>query len=307
MGFRDWVRRSATNVRQEGLNGITESVYELYAGAWRTLGWHIPRGTNIYEREWDVLVILDACRVDLMREVAPEYSFIGDIGSFESVGSMSEEWMEKTFTEECAAEISNTAYVTANVFSDTVLSDSRFDVLDEVWKYAWDDKLGVVPPRPVTSRAISVGREHKPERLIVHYMQPHHPFIADGGGTADFEPDPFGRRGTETVMDTLRRNRVSHEEFWKMYRANLRCVLEDVSLLLSNVDADTVVLTSDHGDAIGEWGIYDHPAGFLHPVVKNVPWVETTASDTGEYEPTQQREDNVNVDIKSRLRSLGYV
>jgi hypothetical protein len=108
-------------------------------------------------------------------------------------------------------------------------------------------------------------------------------------------------------MDALRRNRVSHEEFWKMYRANLRCVLEDVSLLLSNVDADTVVLTSDHGDAIGEWGIYDHPAGFLHPVVKNVPWVETTASDTGEYEPTQQREDNVNVDIESRLRSLGYV
>ena len=47
MGFDDWIRRSATNVRREGLNGVTESAYELHAGAWRTLGWHVPRGTSV--------------------------------------------------------------------------------------------------------------------------------------------------------------------------------------------------------------------------------------------------------------------
>jgi len=41
--------------------------------------------------------------------------------------------------------------------------------------------------------------------------------------------------------------------------------------------------------------------------VTNVPWVEMTASDTDEYEPTQQHEDDVEADVTGRLRDLGYI
>lgn len=301
----DWIRRSYNRISETGREGISDSAQELYSGLWRYMGWRVPRGTNIFEREWDTLIILDACRIDLLQEVASEYSFIGEIHSFESVGSMSEEWMKKTFTDEYVNETRQTGYVTSNVFSDQILSGDQFEVLDEVWRYAWDDDLGIVPPRPVTDRAIAVAREKEPKRLIVHYMQPHHPFIADDSAS-QFDADPFGREGSMTIIDALRKGHVSYDEFWRSYKENLRLVLDDVALLLKNHDAESVVITADHGDALGEWGIYDHPAGCLHPIVKNVPWSETSASDTGSYQPHIEPEYE-DADTRERLKGLGYL
>lgn len=305
MGLTEWARRSTARITEDGREGAVDSLYELYGGLWRYLGWHVPRGTNVYERDWDTLVILDACRVDLLREVANEYPFVGPVESFESVGSMSEEWMRKTFTDEYADETRQTAYVTSNVFSGRVLDADQFLELDEVWRYAWDEDLGIVPPRPVTDRAIAVARDRQPDRLIVHYMQPHHPFVA-GNAPDGFDADPFGQGTGTTVVDALRKGRISRDAFWNAYRENLHLVLEDVAVLLANHDADTVVLTADHGDALGEWGIYDHPAGCLHPAVKNVPWAETTAVDGGEYEPHLDQGDQ-RAGVEERLRELGYL
>lgn len=305
MGIREWAQRSYSRIGHAGRDGAVDSLYELYSGLWRYLGWHVPRGTNVYEREWDTLVILDACRVDLLREVASEYPFVGPVESFESVGSMSEEWMCKTFTDEYANDARRTVYVTSNVFSGRVLSADQFLELDEVWQYAWDDDLGIVPPRPVTDRAIAAARDRQPDRLIVHYMQPHHPFVA-GTTPGEFAADPFGQGNEMTIIDALRKGKISREAFWNAYRENLHLVLADVAILLSNHDAETVVLTADHGDALGEWGVYDHPAGCLHPAVKNVPWTETTAVDTGEYEPQLDATDR-SADVENRLRELGYL
>lgn len=36
------------------------------------------------------------------------------------------------------------------------------------------------------------------------------------------------------------------------FSLNVRYVLNDVKLLLNNFDAETVVISSDHGDAFGE-------------------------------------------------------
>lgn len=307
MGIASWIERTTSEVRNNGIEGAKEGLYELYAGAWRVFGWHIPRGTNIYERDWDLLIILDACRVDLLCEVAPAYDFIDNIESFRSVGSMSEEWMTKTFVSEYADDMRETAYITANVFSETVLNEDDFLHLDEVWRYGWDNKLGIVPPRPVTNRAISIGRNRNPERLIVHYMQPHHPFIADKDDMVDLEPDPFGRKGGLTIIDALRRGNITYEAFWENYRSNLELVLEDVALLLKNCNAEKAVITADHGDALGEWGIYDHPAGCLHPVVTDVPWAETTAIDNSTHIPSTVSESDEETDVTKRLRDLGYI
>lgn len=307
MGVREWVSRTRSRVGDDGLAGLEKSLYELYGGMWRYIGWHIPRGSNIYEWEWDTLVILDACRVDLLRAVADEYEFIGDVAAAESVGSMSGEWMRKTFTDTYADQTAATAYVTANVFSADLLDAGQFHTLDEVWRYGWDEAQGTIPPRPVTDRAIDVARRSDPDRLLVHYMQPHHPFIGEDRLEGDFDADPFGRGGGTTVVDALRRGQVSHDAFWRAYRANLQLVLGEVAILLENHDADRVIITADHGDALGEWGIYDHPAGCLHPVVTNVPLVETTATDTGAYEPSiEPPADGDGADLSARLRALGY-
>jgi hypothetical protein len=304
MGLKDWMDASAERIRQNGWEGVGDTLYDLYRGVW-WLAYPIPRGTTIYERDWDVLLILDACRVDLMRSVADEYAFVGSEDNVErvgSVGSMSKEWMAKTFTDEYADEVSETAYITANVFSEEMLDEDDFEALDEVWKYAWDADAGTVPPRPITDRVIRTARERDPERIIAHYVQPHHPFLS----LDRFEAATFGPDSSDTVVDALRKGKIDRERYWSAYRDNLRAVLDDVELLLSNLDAEKVVLTADHGDALGEWGVYDHPVGCLHPAVRTVPWVETTAEDTGEYEPSDVRQGD-ETSVEDRLRSLGYV
>jgi hypothetical protein len=310
--LRDWVRVSARKVRHKGLEGLWDVLYDLYTGLW-WLAWPIPRGTNVYEREWDVLVVLDACRVDLLRSVADEYDFLGEIERMESVGSMSKEWMAKTFTDEYADEVATTAYLTSNVFSDRILSADRFEILDEVWREDWDADADTVLPRSMTDRAIRVAREDDPDRLIVHYVQPHHPFL---DLDERYDADPFGPALSDTAVDALRKGRIDFETFWEAYQDNLRHALDDVELLLSNLDADTVAITADHGDALGEWGIYDHPVGCLHPAVRTVPWTTTTATDRETYDPDHggpdpsddsDTDDGNEEAVQDRLQALGYV
>ena len=302
MGFDDWVSVSAEKIRKKGIEGLGDVAYDLYTGLW-WLAWPLPRGTNVYEREWDLLVVLDACRVDLLRSVADEYDFLGNIERVESVGSMSKEWMAKTFTDEHANEVAETAYVTSNVFSERMLDADRFETLEEVWRDGWDGTADTVLPRTMTDRAIRIARENDPDRLIVHYVQPHHPFVDLDAG---FDADPFGPALSDTVVDALRKGKIDRERFWKAYQDNLRLALDDVELLLSNVDAERVAITADHGDALGEWGIYDHPVGCLHPAVRTVPWATTTATDRDTHDPEIDREVD-DSDVEDRLQALGYV
>jgi hypothetical protein len=216
---------------------------------------------------------------------------------------MSKEWMAKTFTDEYAEEVAGTAYVTSNVFSDRILDVDRFHTVDEVWRDGWDETSDTVLPRTVTDRTIRAAREDDPDRLIVHYVQPHHPFLDLDSG---FDAEPFGPALSDTVVDALRKDKIDYETFWDAYQDNLRRVLDDVEVLLSNVDADRVAITADHGDALGEWGIYDHPVGCLHPAVRTVPWTTTTATDRGTHEPELERE-TADSDIEERLQALGYV
>jgi len=80
-------------------------------------------------------------------------------------------------------------------------------------------------------------------------------------------------------------------------------------LLLRNLDAETVIISADHGNAVGEWGVYGHPVGFPHPAVKRVPWVETEANDSHGHTPKIQSTASSEVETKAkeRLRDLGYL
>lgn len=62
-------------------------------------------------------------------------------------------------------------------------------------------------------------------------------------------------------------------------------VSNDLETLLETVDADRVVVTSDHGNTIGECGTFGHH-GVPLDVLRRVPWVETDATDTGSFEPS---------------------
>ncbi|WP_245838506.1 hypothetical protein [Natronoarchaeum philippinense] len=241
----------------------------------------------------------------MLEEVAADYPFLGEADTLTSAGSSSIEWMEQTFDEEYAEEMQTTAYVTGNPFSKRVLGNGDVLALDEVWRYGWDDEAGTIPARNVTDRAIAAGREYDYERLIVHYMQPHFPSVPDPL-TDGMNTETLGDgEGWDSPWHRLRRGEIDRDRLWESYRSNLRYVLEDVDVLLRNLDAERVVISADHGNAAGEWGVYGHPKVPLTPI-REVPWYETTATDTGERDP-EIEPDTERGDIEGKLGALGYL
>jgi hypothetical protein len=287
-------------------------LYSFYQAGFK-VGHRIVVGHDrvpVYEDDWDVLVILDGCRVDVFDSVATEFEFVEAGTSTTSVGSSSLEWMEETFTEEYADDVAETAYVTGNVKSHVALDPEDFAVVDEVWKYAWDEDLGTIPPRPITDRALRIWGDRDPERMIVHYMQPHFPsLVAPDLGSGTLRDLDGGEWRDDSVWNRLRSGDVAAETVWDAYRGNLLAVLEDVELLLESIDADDVVISSDHGNAFGEFGFYDHPGYHPLSVLREVPWYETSANDTSNYEPSTERQsiDVSDEGVERRLESLGYV
>jgi len=282
-----------------------------YLRALQAVGRRLDYGTNVFDREWDVLVVLDACRADALRAVAPEFDFLDRVDSMRSVGSSSSEWLENTFVGH--PETARTVMVTGNTWTDRYLDADAFAALDEVWKYAWDDDLGTVPAAAITGRTVAHARERAPERLVAHYMQPHHPFVPDPVAGDDGLARTGSHSNTGNPWVLLRRGEISVERVRRAYQANLRHVLAAVATLLENVEG-RVAITADHGNLFGEWGLYGHPMETPVPALLAVPWAETRGTDRGTRTPTLDPPEPLPVSRiygadsdRERLAALGYL
>lgn len=329
VSFLQWLSESFTHLRADNRSvpsRLIRPLYYIYVGAILTTTKPHPWGTNVFSRDWDLLVILDACRVDALREVADEYDFIGSVNSITSVGSTSFEWMNHTFDRKHADKISQTAYISGNGYTQRVLAQggdtghaaipfgpSEYDVvspdtlvlLEELWRADLDDSSEWVigsdrhsreSPRYATDRTVHAGRNTNADRLMVHYMYPHSPY-------PQAEPELF------EPFDPLRTGDVSRDAVWERYVDNLRLVLDEVELLIQNVDAETVAITADHGEAFGEYGFYKHVIGCPLPCMRKVPWVETTATDSHDYRSgaPDPHASGETVKAEERLQELGYL
>ncbi|MXR20063.1 hypothetical protein [Halobacterium bonnevillei] len=299
----------ARNLRYRGLGAFSE-----FASLLRYSVQSTTTPDPVLDADWDVLVVLDACRADLFAEVARDgdYDFLPvDPATRTSPASSSVEWLETVFGGADDDELGGLAYVTGNPYSASKIDADRFHTVSEVWRYAWDDDLGTIPPRPVTDAAIETWRASDADRLVVHYMQPHFPSIPASADAADdgIELDRFGETSL-SVWDDLRFGRRSEADAWRAYRSNLELVLDDLAVLFSNLEADTAVVTADHGNAFGEHDVYGHPGGVDLSCLREVPWAVVSPTDDHTYEPdTGDAEaddtDGENV-VEERLEDLGY-
>lgn len=307
-----------------GIWRTLESLYRVYVGGSMSILSRVNFGTNIYNNDWDILVVLDTARVDAMRAVASNFNFIGQVNSIRSLGSTSSEWIAKTFTTEYKQEIANTVLLSANPHVQHTLYDRQFpehdkdaffaftawdtvqpdefEYIEQPWQYATNDRYNHVLPKDITDRAVSLYRERDPDRMIVHYMQPHRPHIAqaykEDRELTDAERDPF----------TYLKNGGNRERVFSNHVADLEFVLETgVKPLLRNVNADTVAITADHGDGFGKNWCYAHIAGDPRKQVRRVSWIETEATDHNELEPSLTPPEDIENDTEDRLEALGYI
>lgn len=320
MTVTDWIQMT-TGYYQE--NGVVEGTRHTAKNTWHSvLGRIDPHigGWNIYADDWDLLIIVDACRADLMQEVAPQYDWLPDeIEVRQSRATATRPWMKRTFTDENAAGMAETDYVVGNPYSSALLDEKDFNTLDEVHQYAWDADIGTVRPRPVTDRAIDTHRSGDGDRLLVHYLPPHFPSIPDHLGynmhLENWEDaDADTGADWDGIWPAARNGEISSERIWQAYRANLEHVLDDIELLLQNVDAENAILASDHGNALGEWWTWGHPPDIYVPVNRRVPYIDLTASDEETRMPTLERgsrqesdgSETDTVDVDEQLEALGY-
>jgi len=303
VSFSGWLSDFRDALSESPRRAARQALYRSYLGLWYTLTTRVGHGRNVYERDWDLLVVLEACRVDALRELAAEYEFLesDNIERVPSVGCSSHEWLVKTFTTDYSDSVAETAHVTANEFAEpafengrhgplvsvpfgwprrNVVDESAFTVLEHVTRFVSDEPRDDVPPGYLTECAIAAGRSTDADRIVAHYDRPRHP------GLTELVGDDAPTGVAAGPWHALESNGVSRDIAWERYLESLRSVLDEVQVLLENVDARRTVITADHGAAFGEWGVYGHPDGAAIAPVKDVPWAETTATDTGWRTPT---------------------
>ena len=273
----------------------------------------VKEGTNPFYRDWDNLILLDACRYDYFEEMN---TFDGDLGKVESVASRSPKFMERCFEDETYYD---TVYISANAHTATY-SDGVFHDVFNVWQDGeWDEETDTILPEEVTKAAIEAYKTYPDKRLCIHYMQPHSPYIGETGHElraserwAEWveltgKEDPNFLPGIE-----LNGIDVTPEEMRTMYRENLDIVLDEVETLVETISGKTVI-SADHGELLGEKvgpipiRVYGHPQMY-RPELREVPWFvidderrETTS------DPPVSKTDVDEQEAKRQLEALGYI
>ncbi|MFD1564189.1 hypothetical protein ACFR99_11580 [Haloarchaeobius amylolyticus] len=279
---------------------------------------------HFLESEWDYCLVLDACRYDVFSEVYDEY-LDGTLEKRWSVGSSTPEWAYRTFTDE-----HDIAYFSGNPFINDLgiplnelkwgascdyewSASNHISNVFDVWKSGWDDDLGTVPPDSI-GEAFYNNQDavEEADRTVLHYMQPHAPYLARGKGQklkqiqkgirkqeeAEESDDSGG--ALASLGDTLRPKvedklegselaqkaglwleldptevvtNGTREAAMALYEENLRIALESVADLVDELDG-TVIVTADHGEAFGEEGVWEHHIETHIPALMEVPWLE---------------------------------
>lgn len=324
----------------------------------------MKEAVSIMQEDWDYLILLDACRYDYFAEVWSKY-FKGNLQKRISPDTRTPEWRSISFP----GTYPDVVYVSANPFINSIRPVMDFDgkkhfyAVYDLWLQYWDKKLGTVLPEVVTDEAVKIINKNSDKKAIIHYMQPHEPYLGagisapgykppDGTGTwsligVDKPKNAYGFRNCivnlcsgisyhlgikgnfvqwklreffkmppATPMDAVRR-KYGRVGLQKAYRENLEIVLKQVARLVEYLSG-TIVVTSDHGEMLGENHRYCHWARSSLRLLREVPWLVIDKGDkkvrAGQVEAEQKQTVSRNTDhkeqieseLEERLKALGY-
>jgi hypothetical protein len=273
--------------------------------AWKWLWQRAPRvgaPPDLFDRlasvEWDVVILLDACRYDTLRAVA------GDavVGRARSPASATPGFLDRV---EAAGVFDGAIYVSGNPQTDDRRLGRNVEHVP-VYEDGWDDAMATVRPGTVYDAVRSRLDEGRP--VVAHTMQPHYPHIARIGDHTIPVPNglhprssPVDIPGDQKLQALLSGGDVALADARQSYRAATRFAWTEASAFAADLAADgrRVVVTADHGELFGEYGLVEHPVGVRADALAAVPWVV--------FEPGGEEADSVPGDTADRLAALGYV
>lgn len=219
---------------------------------------------DLFDRDFDNLIIIDACRHDLFEEVEgkTDYRY--------SRGSNSQDFIRENFSE---GDFSDFVVITGNLFFEEDLFEETtgrklYDVFHEVFKTfvtKWDEEEKTVKPDSIIEDLKVAQKLFPDKRKIVWFMQPHHPFIE-----SDIQDTGMELGLDDKVWDRAKRREINEQELWKAYKDNLEYVLPHVDKASEILEGEDL-LTSDHGNLVGKNGLYGHPERLNLKDLRKVP------------------------------------
>ena len=279
---------------------------------------------EVTNEDWDFLIILDACRYDILDDLD---WFDEEVERRLSKASHSREFAIKNFAGQTHYD---TVYVTANGhvadiaqnnFHNFIFTD--VDDFSDSYETIHPSKQGLAP-NTVYEAALDTYDEYPNKQIIIHFMQPHAPYFGDGADQLEKKlcrtgfsiktrnPEEMESMGLEedeiTVVKAARKGLISQKELRNAYISNLKKVLHYVDLLLDRFDGKFAI-TADHGELLGEGGKFArHPKETYKEELRYVPWVEVTSGPRREIideEPSNSKK-IADEKIEDRLSALGY-
>lgn len=286
------------------------------------------RGTDVVEEDWDNLIILDACRYDHFEDLNFDP---GRLESRWSKGSSTGLFLTQNFGERTC---NDTVYVTGNPMYraemygyDEVVGRSTFHDTVDVWMSDWDTEANTVRPEAMVKPAKNAHDDYPNKRIIVHFLQPHAPFIGRTGerirnqrgvGLIADMVEEMDRKDGDLVWNLVQEGEIDLETATQAYRENLEIAMPSVEELVDHFEGKTVI-TADHGELLGEraWPLlsrqYGHPNKVWTRHLTQVPWhiVDSdTRKEISDEERGTTRTPNMDEaetkEMHEKLSHLGY-
>jgi len=249
-----YIKKGIKEVRQEWRNSewwqfrvpslIIRAIYSLFKKK--------NDGVYVMKEDWDNLIILDACRYDLF--VKTNW-LEGNLEKKISRGSHTYMFLKENFS----GYYPDTVYVSANPFI--------WDFRNSFYQIIYID---TVSPKIFSEYVSKMNRIYSNKRLIVHFLQPHHPFIGET------KIEDIGQENKNPYY-LFAKGKIKESTIREAYKDNLKAVLPSVKKLVDELAGKTVI-TADHGEAFGAkipfWPvkIYGHSGPRIKELIE-VPWL----------------------------------
>jgi len=152
------------------------------------------------------------------------------------------------------------------------LTKSQFAVVKCVEKYTQPSDERWIDPKNTLRQVRRIAQQYPHKRYLIHLIPPHLPFIGEQGKA--FLQRIIGRMAKDGYGDFNRKlNKWGAQNDWNTlrnyYAENLQISMAAVEQYAGDL-APPVVVTSDHGELIGEHEQYGHAGDYAEQLY--VPW-----------------------------------
>ena len=263
---------------------------------------------KVKEGDWAVLIVLDACRYDYFKKNYGHF-LKGKLKKGISNCTSTPTWLSNNFRD---GDYSDVIYLSANPHINSLHMKNNgnfFLKVIDVWDWGWDKRLRTVHPMAINMafKTLMQRKDSKKFRYILHYLQPHAPFV--GVEESQLLSMSLLRKSMKTFGEVARKA-FGTERLWSMikkiagpkgpmpkldpyyvtyylygkeglkkaYEDNLLFILKWVQALLRDLDGKmegNIIVTADHGELLGEDDCYGHIfVDDKKPALITVPWLK---------------------------------